>query len=336
MISDYLWGKPMNKISLGRAIIASLVPVFSLAQIADDASAAERGIGTYLLGSAGPQAGMLPPVSGVFSTNVVYIYSGAASPSTEFEIGGEIVADLGVDLVLGVPGVLWVPDAEILGGRVGIFGLLPVGSVGVEADVLIGGGLVELNVSQSRVSVGDPQVGGLIGWTSGPFHWNLGTTINVPIGDYENGALDNLSFNHWSVDINGGLTWLDPATGFELSGTAGITFNAKNSATDYKTGEEFHLEFAALKHFSPQFHAGRVGYFYNQISGDSGTGAVLGPFKGRIAALGPHVSWTFPVGQVPVSLASRVFVEFNAKNRTEGVAGYVVITAPIGEVTPVQ
>ncbi|MGI9512861.1 MAG: transporter, partial [Anderseniella sp.] len=106
--------------------------------------------------------------------------------------------------------------------------------------------------------------------------------------------------------------------------------NDKNSATDYKTGEEFHLEFAALKHFSPQFNAGLAGYSYHQISGDSGTGAVLGSFKGRVTALGPHVSWTFPVGQVPVSLASRVFVEFNTKNRTEGVAGYVIVTAPLG------
>jgi hypothetical protein len=335
MISDYLWGKPMNKVSLSWAIIAGLVPVFSLAQIADDASAAEKGIGTYLLG----QAGMLPPVSGVFSTNTVYIYSGQASPSTEFEIGGNIVANVDVDLVLGVPGVLWVPEAEILGGRVGVFGILPIGSVGVNADVtatLPGFPPLAGSVSQSRVSVGDPQVGALIGWTSGPLHWNLGTLINVPIGDYENGALDNLAFNHLSVDIYGGLTWLDPATGFELSGRAGITFNDKNSATDYKTGEEFHIEFAALKHFSPQFNAGLVGYHYQQISGDSGSGAVLGAFEGRVTALGPHVSWTFPVGQVPVSLASRALVEFNTKNRTEGVAGYVIVTVPLGGPTPSQ
>ncbi|MGI9512417.1 MAG: SphA family protein, partial [Anderseniella sp.] len=269
MISDYLWGKAMNKISFGRAIIASLVSVFSLAQIADVAIAAEKGIGTYLLGQSGPQAGMLPPVSGVFSTNTVYIYSGGANPSTVFENGGQLIADVDVDLVLGVPGVLWVPDAEILGGRLGIFGVLPLGSVGVDADVtasLPGSPPLPIgSVSQSRVSVGDPQVGGLIGWTSGPFHWNIGTLINVPIGDYQDGALDNLSFNHWSVAFYSGLTWLDPATGFELSGRAGITINDKNSATDYKTGEEFHLEFAALKHFSPQFNAGLAGYSYHQI-----------------------------------------------------------------------
>ena len=329
----------MNLISLGRSVIACLVPVLSLAQIADDASAAEKAIGTYLLGQSGPQAGMLPPVPGLFSTNPIYIYSGSAKPTQEFDFDGNIVADVSVDLVIGAPTLLWVPDAEVLGGRVSVFGMLPIGSVDVNADVLIsapGGPPVGLNVSESRVSVGDPQVGALIGWNSGAFHWNLGTVVNVPIGDYQNGALDNLAFNHWSVDFYGGLTWLDPATGFELSGRAGITINDENSATNYKTGEEFHIEFAALKHFSPQFNAGLVGYHYQQISGDSGSGAVLGAFKGRVTTLGPHVSWTFPVGQVPVNLASRAFIEFNTKNRTEGVAGYVIVTVPLGGATPAQ
>ncbi len=327
----------MNEVRACRTIMAGLVAVFLLAQTTDDATAAEKGIGTYLLGQAGPQAGMLPPVPGLFSTSLVYIYSGKAAPTQEFEFDGNIVADVDVNLAIGVPLLLWVPDAEILGGRVSVYGLLPIGSVDVNADVLFsapGGPGVGLNVAESRVSVGDPQAGALIGWNSGAFHWNLGTLVNVPIGDYQNGALDNLAYNHWSVDVHGGLTWLDPATGFELSGRAGITINGENTATDYRTGEEFHIEFAALKHFSPQFHAGLVGYHYQQVSGDSGSGAVLGAFKGRVTTLGPHVSWTFPVGQVPVSLASRAYIEFNTKNRTEGVGGYVIVTVPLGGPPP--
>ena len=148
--------------------------------------------------------------------------------------------------------------------------------------------------------------------------------MNVPIGDYNNGALDNLAFNRWSVDINAAATWLDPTIGFELSAAAGITFNEKNSATNYKTGEEFHLEFAALQHFSKSFSAGLVGYHYQQISGDSGSGAVLGAFKGRVTALGPQIALTFPVNGIPVNVSGRFFAEFGAKNRLEGTAGCAI------------
>ena len=38
-----------------------------------------------------------------------------------------------------------------------------------------------------------------------------------------------------------------------------------------------------------------VGYVYNQLTGDSGSGATLGEYKSRIAALGPQIGFLFPV-----------------------------------------
>ena len=301
-------------------------------QLAEPSSAAEVAKGTYLLGSKGPQAGMLPP-AGVFTTNTLYMYSGNASPSVGIPIGGEVTLGADVSVVLGAPSVLWVPDTTILGGHLGVFGLLVIGNVDVDLDAILTGpgGLpvAGASLSESRTSFGDPQAGAVLGWNSGPFHWNTGFLVNLPIGDYENGALDNLAFNHWSFDINAAATWLDPTIGFELSATVGITFNEKNSATDYKTGDEFHLEFAALQHFSKTFSAGLVGYHYQQISGDSGSGAVLGAFKGRVTALGPQVGFAFPVDGLPVSVNGRVLVEFDTKNRLEGTAGFVNVSMPL-------
>ncbi|WP_431311105.1 transporter [Methylobacterium nigriterrae] len=34
---------------------------------------------------------------------------------------------------------------------------------------------------------------------------------------------------------------------------------------------------------------GLVGYFYDQLTGDSGSGDRIGPFKGRVTALGGSV-----------------------------------------------
>jgi hypothetical protein len=46
------------------------------------------------------------------------------------------------------------------------------------------------------------------------------------------------------VDIKGGYTYLNTQTGTEVSGAAGFTFSATNTAADYTTGTEFHLEAA--------------------------------------------------------------------------------------------
>lgn len=84
----------------------------------------------------------------------------------------------------------------------------------------------------------------MVGWHSGNWHWQTGIMVNVPIGDYKGGSLSNVSFNRWAADVNAALTWLDPATWLDLSVAAGFTFNGENPATDYRTGTEFHVEWA--------------------------------------------------------------------------------------------
>jgi hypothetical protein len=108
----------------------------------------------------------------------------------------------------------------------------------------------------------------------------------------------------------------------------GVTFNAQNPATDYKTGNEFHFEWAAVQHFSPKLDAGLVGYYYQQLSGDSGEGAKA-PFKGRVAAIGATLGYNFEVEKVPVSARLKYFHEFAAENRAEGDAVYLTLSVPL-------
>lgn len=67
----------------------------------------------------------------------------------------------------------------------------------------------------------------------------------IPSGTYVLGQLSNVSLNRPAIDISGAITWLDPAIGWDLPAAAGFTFNRTNTAIDYKTGDEFHLEWAA-------------------------------------------------------------------------------------------
>ena len=164
--------------------------------------------------------------------------------------------------------------------------------------------------TNSVVTYGDPAVSALVGWHSGNFHWNVGVTGFFPVGDYRQGALANVANHRLAADINGALTWLDPHIGLDLSAAIGFTFNEENSATQYRTGNEFHLEWAATQNLSKEFSIGLVGYYYNQLTADSGTGATLGAFRGEVAAIGGSVGFNFKLGNLPIATRLRAYREF--------------------------
>jgi hypothetical protein len=165
--------------------------------------------------------------------------------------------------------------------------------------------------------------------SSGNWHWNIGTLLNIPIGPWSKDSDTNLSFNHWGLDTTAAVTWLDPKIGLELSSAAGFTFNWENPGTDYTTGNEFHVEWALVQHFSKTFALGVAGYHYQQVTGDSGAGATLGDFKGLVTALGPVLTYSFALGKIPVSTQWSYFHEFDVENRREGDAGLLTIAMPL-------
>jgi hypothetical protein len=124
------------------------------------------------------------------------------------------------------------------------------------------------------------------------------------------------------------VTWLNPKIGFEISSAAGFTFNWENPDTDYTTGTEFHIEWAFVQHLSKTFAVGIAGYHYEQATGDSGAGATLGDFKGRVTALVPVLTYSFSLGKIPVSTQWSYFHEYHVENRVDGDAGLLTISMP--------
>lgn len=220
-----------------------------------------------------------------------------------------------------VPTLLWVTPAKIMGGNLAFQISTPIGYKDISAGATLtgpNGGVIELNARQSDFNFGDPVLGSSIGWHDGNWHWSVGLLYNAPIGYWEKGRASSTGFNRSSIDTTAAITWLDPKVGLELSGAVGLTYNFENPATNYKTGNELHLEWAAMQHFSKTLSVGLVGYHYQQVTGDSGSGAVLGGFEGRVTALGPSVNYTFVVGKTPVHASLKYMKEFNTRNRLEG------------------
>jgi hypothetical protein len=162
-----------------------------------------------------------------------------------------------------------------------------------------GGGQVGRTISDEDVLIGDPVLTAEVGWKAGKVSFAASGLLNIPIGQYQEGALANLSFNRWAGDASLAATWRDK--GWDISGKAGLTANGENEATLYTTGTEFHLEGAIEKTFSKTWSAGLQAYHFQQLSSDRGPGAVLGPFKGRVSGVGATAAYNFEIGRRPAT-----------------------------------
>jgi len=344
------------------ALLALLAGGISIGSV--DAQAAENASGWYALGTKASMAGFVPP-PGTYFVDVNMFYQGDASASSavgvalreispaarKLNLQGELLieakAKVDATVYYNLPSVLWVAPGKVLGGNVGFGAIVPFGSKDVDLDLDALATLTlgppinktfqrgqSFSSNDSSTEFGDPVLNALIGWHEGNWHWNIGMVVNVPIGPWSNTSDSNLSFNHWGLDTTAAVTWLDPKTGFEVSAAPGFTFNWENPDTDYKTGTEFHVEFAALQHFSPKFAVGVAGFHYQQVTGDSGSGAVLGDFKGRVTALGPVMTYSFNLGKLPVSTQLSWMHDFDVENRLEGNLGMLTVSMPLSGSSP--
>jgi hypothetical protein len=75
---------------------------------------------------------------------------------------------------------------------------------------------------------------------------------------------------------------------------------------------------------------GLQAYHFDQLSGDSGEGAVLGPCKGRVTAAGAHAAYNFKLmGKIPATLRLHATSEFDARNRPEGHSIWLDFSMPL-------
>jgi hypothetical protein len=301
-------------------ILATCVAIAALIW-GGQARAVEGGASVYLLGAGGPEAAILPPLQGVFFDNQIYVYDGSASGNKDFVVGGNLVAGLKAHIAADFPAVLWVPTTNFAGGVLALGGVAPFGQPNVNVSAVLTGPLGHrfgISRSDSAFVAGDPLVTASLGWTSGDLHVTASGLLNIPVGDYRQGELANLAFHRWALDQSLAATWHDDKSGWDVSGKAGVTFNGTNGVTHYASGDEFHIEGSIEKTFVPAFSAGIQAYYYDQITGDSGSGAALGPFEGRVVGVGGSAAYHFSLFKMPATLRFRGMSEFDAVNRLQG------------------
>jgi hypothetical protein len=102
---------------------------------------------------------------------------------------------------------------------------------------------------------------------------------------------------------------------------AGYAMNTENSATQYQSGSLLHVE-GVIQQFLPVgsgfLTLGAEGFYFVQITGDSGTGATLGDFKGMAAGVGPVLGYIQPLGTQSLVVELKWLTEVDTKKRLEG------------------
>ncbi len=297
-----------------RKAIYSFVFAIS-AHAANAVHADEFAFSSYGLGAAAFGAGASPP-PGTYVTMVSAYYEGEISgPVT---LGG-VVLDLGMDVKFfsQAANILYVPQQKVLGGSVGLGVTIPVGHIDMDAQVT---GPFGNTVSQdtSGWGFGDINARAQLGWSQGTFAHLVYVQGVFPTGRYDTGFEPNIGLNRPGIDIGWAATWVEPTSKLQFNGAVGVTFNFENTDTDYDSGTDFHFEWAVGYELSRGFMIGVVGYDYRQLTGDSGAGAVLGPFEGDVDAIGGGMSYTTLIDKTPLIINARHYQEFNTERRFDG------------------
>lgn len=313
------------------ALLALALLSNSPALIATRANADEGGTSFWLPGQYGSLIAV--PTTPGFSLPLIYYHSSVdAGGSKTFSKGGNITAglDVDIDLLFVVP--TYAFTTPVLGAQASVSMATVYGNASVDVDATLtgpGGQSVSGKDSDSSTAFGDLYPTATLRWNNGNHNTKAYTMLGVPVGSYDKDDLANIGTNHWAIDVGGGYTYLNMDSGREFSAVLGFTYNFENPDTDYQNGIDSHLDWAASQFLSEQLHVGLVGYFYYQLTGDSGDGATLGDFKSKVNGIGPQAGYSFKLGEKDAYLNLKGYWEFGADNRPEGWNGSLTFSLPI-------
>ncbi len=272
-----------------------------------------------------------PATPGWGVTLLGYGYSGDASSSKSFTVGNSVSVGLQSDVTLLLAQPSYAPETKWLGGQASIGLGFGYGRNSTKAELSTTAAGTLLNRRETVDGATDLYPVLSLAWNRGVDNWMTYVTGDIAVGSYDSQRLSNIGIGHAAIDAGGAYTYLNEQTGREFSAVAGVTYNWENEDTQYKNGIDSHLDWAASQFLSANWELGVAGYVYYQLSGDSGAGARLGPFKSRIAAIGPEIGYAFTVGGLPGYANLRGYYEFWAQNRIEGYVVFATLVIPLGK-----
>jgi hypothetical protein len=305
------------------------------------AFADESGVSFWIPGFFGSLAAVPSQASGWSVTSIYYHTSvsagGDVARAREITIGRipanlnvNVSANVNANVDLGLVAGTYTFATPVLGGQasaslLGVYGSNSTSLAGSLVGTVTGpgGGVLPFSrfdsINSSLIAFGDLLPMFQLKWNAGVHNYMTYVTGDIPVGAYQSDRLANLGLGHWVIDAGGGYTYFDPKTGHEASAVLGFTYNFINPATQYQSGVDMHLDWGASQFLTKQWQVGLVGYLYQELGCDSGSGDRVGCFRSRVVGVGPQVGYIFPVGdKLQGYLNLKAYGEFANENRPAG------------------
>jgi len=215
-----------------------------------------------------------------------------------------------------VPRLIWITGQQIAGASLGFHAILPV----VSLDVTVPG------ASQRKTGIGDMVFGPALGWHHSPqLHSVLALDFFAPTGRYNRTDLANIGRNYWAVHGIAGVSRIDPS-GLNADAKLMYALNAKNKDTDYRSGDEFIVDYDAGWGLGNGWVLGVGGYLYRQVTDDKQAGATVPDNKGRALAIGPSIKYDSGKGWF---VTLKYQTETGVRNRAAGNALWLKAVFPL-------
>ena len=248
-----------------------------------------------------------------------------ARGNLQANFAGNLNAVLNADADLGFLFPTYTFAQKVFGGQLNIGTLVAYGRTTGSVDATLTGSLGPLGFTISRgasdsvTGFGDIPLLADLRWNQGVHNYMTYILTGLPVGNYEARRLANLGIGHSGVDSGFGYTYFDVKSGNEFSAVLGFTYNFENNHTDYQNGVDMHLDWGASKFVTKQWQVGLVGYIYQQLSGDRGSGDRVGSFESRVIGVGPQLGYVFPIDdKYQGYLNLKGYKEFDAEHRADG------------------
>jgi hypothetical protein len=312
----------MNK----HILLASLTCVLALATV----SRAEQGGSAHY--SPGQTASFIDAFPGEPGKLVVldyFTYYDASAPANlQLPLGGFLTADINATVYADTIVALYQTPWEVLGGGFAFGVAVPYVWLEVKGQAqrigLDGTPGPVFTARDTANGIGDMTIiPFMLGWTNLVKDLKLDARLSIfaPTGDYEVGALANVGKNYWTFEPGLMVSWLSSKIGTEVSLYTGVDFNTENQDMDYTSGTSLHLDLTVAQHLpllGGFLGVGANGFYYQQLTGDSGSDALLGSFKGMTCGVGPVLSYVRQMGKTQLLAELKWLPELDVNKRMKG------------------
>ena len=226
--------------------------------------------------------------------------------------GSEVEVSGNIEILFGSIRYRFMTGRRLLGGNYGF----AFDFIFAEADYNV----ANPDIQEGPVGVGDPGVTPIIlGWESGRLHWMFEYRFYIPIGRYDEDAVDNVGKGHWSHLFSlGGTGYAGGDSTWSGTLITRYEYNTKVENRDLKPGDDLILEATFGKRLWGIFNIGAVGYGVWQVTDHSGSAVSEEDSESRSRIMAAGIELALMVPDQPVEIKWRTYTQFAARNRFRG------------------